>query len=71
MSGKISNLELLVVTPNTAEARALGCICPDPAVRASFADVIFICGGHLFAVSCPIHHHAIMAEMQRLFGSSH
>jgi len=64
----MEGLALNIIAPNTPEAHAAGCTCPDPADRMTWSGVMLSCGGHLFSASCPVHRHAVQAEVQRRFG---
>lgn len=62
-------LDFEVIVPGTADAQGKGCICPGAdAESASGHAVLLLCGGLLFAASCPVHRHAVQAEVQRMFG---
>ncbi|WP_353429472.1 hypothetical protein [Paracoccus denitrificans] len=62
-------LDLNIIVPATEDARARGCICPEPGAPVrSHSAALFVCGEHVFDPACPIHRHAVMAEVQRQFG---
>lgn len=64
-----AELDFAIIVPGTADAQAKGCICPGAdSEAASGHDVLLLCGGLLFAASCPVHRHAVRAEVRRMFG---
>lgn len=61
-------LSLDAVLPGTSEAVSRGCICP---FGPPWPDMAFFHhDGHWFRPDCPVHHHAVRAEVQRIFGSA-
>lgn len=60
------SLDLTIVVPGTADARALGCTCPNTDTGRLF--VAYFYSGHFFDPWCPVHRPAILAEVQRQFG---
>lgn len=62
----MTSLDLTIVVPGTADARARGCTCPD--TNLGRLSVGYVCGGHVFDPWCPVHRAAILAEVQRQFG---
>ncbi|WP_126975526.1 hypothetical protein [Frigidibacter oleivorans] len=62
-------LSLAIVVPDTPDAHAKGCICPGTDHQSSLAhEILLACGGLFFAPDCPVHRHAVQAEVQRMFG---
>ena len=62
------DLSLDIVVPNTDAAKLKGCTCPDPTDQRTWCRVMLQCCGHLFDPRCPVHHHAVQAEIQRMIG---
>lgn len=64
----MTSLSLDILVPHSPEAIAKGCSCPHADQPELWRGIVLLCGGHAFDPQCPVHHHAVRAEIHRMMG---
>ncbi len=64
----MTSLDLTTPVPGAAEALERGCSCPGEGHVPYTLPISFCFAGYFFDPNCPVHRHAVLAEVQRQFG---